>query len=272
MNTVQAQQFAALQKATASYNNDAKMADHMRRREADVMSRAAEQNRRDEEELRIAHGELGEETRKQKDHEIEKKRYKHAVETDRQSIVKITSELKGIEADEREQKTQFVKEMESLNNENDFILTHRENKKMSQLLDAETVNWFVEIKLNATMKHGIDGVDEMQMVDESERWSEDATRAKDELAGLIEIEGRSSELTKKMNELEKFLQQLRAKFLLEHSNLGQIETNDLEAKWMNAFEEDGGEDTTDNEGGKAANGLTGGPSTIHMDLFYSDHE
>jgi len=97
MNTVQAQQFAALQKATASYNNDANMADHMRRREADVMSRAAEQNRRDEEELRIAHGELGEETRKQKDHEIEKKRYKHAVETDRQSIVKITSELKGIE-------------------------------------------------------------------------------------------------------------------------------------------------------------------------------
>jgi len=107
--------------------------------------------------------------------------------------------------------------MESLNNENDFILTHRENKKISQLLDAETVNWFVEIKLNATTKHGIDGADEVHTVDESERWSEDATRAKDESAGLIEIEGRSYELTKKKNELEKFLQQLRAKFLLEHS-------------------------------------------------------
>lgn len=97
MNNSQAQQFAALQKATATYNNDAKMADHLRRREVDMMTRAMEQNRRDEEELRIAHGELGEEARKQKNIIAEKNRCKQATETDRQFIFTITSELKGIE-------------------------------------------------------------------------------------------------------------------------------------------------------------------------------
>jgi hypothetical protein len=97
MNNSQAQQFAALQKATATYNNDAKMADHLRRREVDMMTRAAEQNRQYEEELRIAHGELGEEARKQKNLIMERNRCKQATETDRQFIFTITSELKGIE-------------------------------------------------------------------------------------------------------------------------------------------------------------------------------
>ena len=97
MNNVQAQQFAALQKATAAYQNDSKTADHMRRREGELMVRATEQQRQLEEQLRVAHGEVGEETRKQKNLEVERKRYKQAIEADRQAIVKITSELKGIE-------------------------------------------------------------------------------------------------------------------------------------------------------------------------------
>ena len=97
MNNAQAQQFNALQKATATYANDAKMADHMRRREVDLMNRATEQQRQLEEELRIAHGQLGEETRVQKALDTEGKRFKHDIEADRQAIVKITSELKGIE-------------------------------------------------------------------------------------------------------------------------------------------------------------------------------
>ena len=97
MNNAQAQQFAALQKAVETYKNDARMADHMRRREVDMMNRAAEQNRREEEELRIAHGEIGEEVRKQKNLEEERKRCKEAIEADRQAIVQITSELQGIE-------------------------------------------------------------------------------------------------------------------------------------------------------------------------------
>ena len=77
-------------------------------------------------------------------------------------------------------------------------------------------------------------------------------------------------------------------------NLGQVEIDDLEAKWMQqqyerdiCEEEEGAEKVTgydeddydDDDGGdeKTANGPTGGgggPSAIHMDLFYNnnDHE
>lgn len=97
MNTAQAQQFAALQKATSNFNNDGRMADHARRREADMVVRASEQDRRDTEELRKAHGEFGEETRKRKNLEVERRRCKQASEADREAIIKITSELNGIE-------------------------------------------------------------------------------------------------------------------------------------------------------------------------------
>ena len=258
MNTAQAQQFASLQKATANHNNDARMADHARRRESDMIVRASEQDRRDEEELRKAHGELGEETRKRKNLEVEMRRCRQASEADREAIIKITSELNGIEvrtyvcvrrfllssctiptiitptthphappqADEREQKIQFVKEMEALNNENDFILTHREDKKLSHLLDAETANWLVGIELDDAVvaaRNGMtdddDGADEADNeCESSSRWSEEVSaRVKDGVADLIEIEGRGDDLTRKVNELEMFLQQLRARFLLEHS-------------------------------------------------------
>ena len=97
MNTAQAQQFATLQKGTATYKNDTKMADHMRRKEADLMSRAIEKNRRDEEELRAVHGEVGEESRKQKNLDMERKRLKEVMECDKLAIQKITQELKIIE-------------------------------------------------------------------------------------------------------------------------------------------------------------------------------
>ena len=97
MNNQTSQQFNALQKATAQYQNDAKMADHMRRREVDLMNRASEQNKRDEEQCRIVHGNLGEEIRKAKTLEAERKRYKAGIENDRRENVTVTSELKGKE-------------------------------------------------------------------------------------------------------------------------------------------------------------------------------
>ena len=97
MNNQTSQQFNALQKATAQYQNDAKMADHMRRREVDLMNRASEQNKRDEEQCRIVHGNLGEEIRKAKTLEAERKRYKDGIENDRRENVTVTSELKGKE-------------------------------------------------------------------------------------------------------------------------------------------------------------------------------
>ncbi len=112
---------------------------------------------------------------------------------------------------------QFIKEMEALNNENDFILTQRRNKKTSQLLDVENVNWLVETKLNAMANIGAieGGVDGMQ-TEESEQWSKIATRVKDELEGLAEVEEKGASLGNECNELEQMLQQLRAKFLSEH--------------------------------------------------------
>lgn len=130
------------------------------------------------------------------------------------------------QADEREQKIHFVKEMEALNNENDIILTHRENKKLSHLLDAETANWLVGIELDdavvAAARNGTVDDDCAEVADnwggESSRWSEEVSaRVRDEAADLIEIEGRGDDLTRKTNEMEMFLQQLRARFLLEHS-------------------------------------------------------
>lgn len=98
MNNVQAgQQFNALQKATATYNNDAKMADHMRRRETDLMNRAAEQIRLDEEEFRIVHGVVGEEERKRKNLEAEIKRYREGIEADKKESIAVVSEITGKE-------------------------------------------------------------------------------------------------------------------------------------------------------------------------------
>lgn len=98
MNNVQAgQQFNALQKATATYINDAKMADHMRRRETDLMNRAAEQIRLDEEEFRIVHGVVGEEERKRKNLEAEIKRYRDGIEADKKESIAVVSETTGKE-------------------------------------------------------------------------------------------------------------------------------------------------------------------------------
>ena len=97
MNNMQAQQFAALQKTTSVYRDETKTADHMRRREADLMNREGQQQNRLEEELRVAHGELGEGTRKRRNLEVERNRHSQSSEADRQANVTITSELKGVE-------------------------------------------------------------------------------------------------------------------------------------------------------------------------------
>jgi len=97
MNSNQAHQFNLLQKATSTFQNETKTADHMRRRELDLVNREQEQQRRLEEELRMAHGAVGEETRTKKNLEVERNRYVQATESDRKANVKITSELKGIE-------------------------------------------------------------------------------------------------------------------------------------------------------------------------------
>jgi len=113
--------------------------------------------------------------------------------------------------------------MEVLNNENDLILTFRENKKASLLLDVESATWLVETKLDDFVKNKLQsGVDnEMQLLtsseEEKESWSEMASRIKEGVAGLIEVEDSRNALVNEGNELEKCLGQLRAKFLSEQN-------------------------------------------------------
>mmetsp|Transcript_26070 Transcript_26070/g.47289 ORF Transcript_26070/g.47289 Transcript_26070/m.47289 type:complete len:284 (+) Transcript_26070:99-950(+) len=264
MNNAQAQQFAALQKATTTFSNETKTADHMRRREVDLMNREQEQQRRLEEELRVSHGALGEETRTEKNLEIERKRYRQATEADRHAIVKITSELKGTEAEEKEQKTQFVKEMESLATESDYLLSRRENNKTSALLDAEHVNWLIENKLDVLANRN----DSMEAASGNEKWSDITTRVKEELAGMVEDGAKEEAALKENNELEPFLQQLRAKVLSENNSWGQMEIEDIENKWDQQYinyPEEQGENTTNANASKPQ-------EPVHMELFYNNQE
>ena len=103
--------------------------------------------------------------------------------------------------------------MESITDENDQILTQRENRKMLELLDAENVSWLCETKLSAKMNGGKDGVDEIQEAEENERWTEVAAQVKDELAGLVEVEEKDATEMNEQGELEQFLLQLRSKFM-----------------------------------------------------------
>ena len=108
MNNTSAQQFNALQKATATFANDAKAADSLRRREGDLLNRAQEENRRLEEEMRAAHGDVGEETRRKENLDVERRRFEGAAEADREANVKITSELKGIEVRSRRRRRAYI--------------------------------------------------------------------------------------------------------------------------------------------------------------------
>lgn len=245
------------------------------------MTRVTEQQRRLEEELRIAHGELGEEARNEKNLEIERQRFKNATEADSKALVKITSELKGIEANEKEQKIKFVNEMESLNNESDFLLTHRANKKTAQLLDVENLKWLSETRLNTLVNSMVSGMDDTQVAEENEKWGEITAQVKEGLAGLAEIEDKNELLVKESNKLDQYFQQIRDKFLSENGNIGQMEIDDLEAKWeqqyaCNDYEEEGNENTTSANGGNAVNNSLavggGGGSPVHMDLFYNNQE
>lgn len=107
----------------------------------------------------------------------------------------------------------FVKEIESLNNENDFILTNCENRKLSHLLDVDNVQWLLEIELPSMLSNRYDGHDDNNSEDEDGI----VVRIKDEAALLIEIEGKSEALVEQTTELEELLQQLRTKFTNKHT-------------------------------------------------------
>ena len=117
--------------------------------------------------------------------------------------------------------------MERLNNENDLILTLRENKKTSLLLDVDNVSWLVETKLDDFVKKKISKENDMQLPtsEEKDSWNEIAARIKDEVSGLFAVEETRNDLTNDGIELEKCLEQLRAKLRSEQTVSSSINFN-----------------------------------------------
>ena len=120
------------------------------------------------------------------------------------------------QANEKEQKIQFVKEMDSLSTESDYLLRRKENKKIAALLDADQVKWLVETKLEA-LANTNDGAGEVRAAEGDEKWGDVASRVKEEMAGMVDDNATKEAATKENNELEQFLQQLRAKVMAENS-------------------------------------------------------
>mmetsp|Transcript_3974 Transcript_3974/g.8930 ORF Transcript_3974/g.8930 Transcript_3974/m.8930 type:complete len:172 (-) Transcript_3974:280-795(-) len=152
--------------------------------------------------------------------------------------------------------------MESLTTESDYLLSRRENQKTSALLDPEHVNWLIENKLDVLANRN----DSTGVASGNEKWSEITTRVKEELAGMVEDEEEAA--LKENNELEPFLQQLRAKVLSENNSWGQMEIEDIENKWDQQYinhPEEQGENTTDANVSKPQ-------EPVHMELFYNNQE
>lgn len=107
---------------------------------------------------------------------------------------------------------QWIKVMEVINDENDFIFTKADNTKTSRYLDVENVEHIVETKLNNFVAMNNNNGND-QTADE---WDEIATSVKDEAAGLAKVEESGNVQAKEMKELEQLIHQLRAKFLSEN--------------------------------------------------------
>jgi hypothetical protein len=106
--------------------------------------------------------------------------------------------------------------MESLNNENDFILTNCENRKLSHLLDVDNIQWLLEIELPSMLSNMHEGRDD-NINDDDKVHDGIVGRIKDEASLLLEIEGKSEALVEQTTELEILLQQLRTKFTNKHT-------------------------------------------------------
>ena len=111
--------------------------------------------------------------------------------------------------------------MEDINNENDYNLTRRENKKNSAFLDAENANWIVESKLdnvlnnnNVVMDDNNDGgVSGDNPFNAAEEWNGITTLVKDEGAGMAKAEEKKAVEAKSMKSMEAIIHQLRNKLV-----------------------------------------------------------
>ena len=216
------QYFNGLQTETAKFQNEARGYDRLRRVEEDKLKNIRLSQLQLEEKLRNISNELGQEIRTAKIEEEKNIRLKQAMASEHQAILQMTSELQGIEADETAQKQTFVKEMESLNNEIDFLLCQKENERLIQLLEGETVQSLVDTKLSAVMSEIMEGgnnnnttsaVDEMNAA----AWTEISTNITEGMKEILEAEEKVSSALDERKELEKIVKGLREKFAAANS-------------------------------------------------------
>ena len=121
----------------------------------------------------------------------------------------------------KEQKIQWIKEMDVINNEIDLHQTNDEHKKTSKLLDAENVTWIVETNLDVLVKNSMmndtNGGDVVEIQNTTTEWDGVVSLTKEELSGLANAEERREGTINEMKLLEQSIHQLRAKFLSTHT-------------------------------------------------------
>jgi hypothetical protein len=207
-------QFNQLVNERDQLNTAASAAERERRREEQLLSshRSAAQQVADQ--LRLSQSEDGEATRKLQNLHDGKLRLKNQIEADRAEIVKVTNELKGKESEEKKQKWNFVREMESINDELDDLLGKEENEKTLRLIDADTVQWLVETKLSTLNRS--DGMDEDYVEAENEKWREIKGKIEEASSALVEARERVEAEKREKMEMEKKLLGLRQQFLAVH--------------------------------------------------------
>lgn len=280
MNNNHIQYFNGLQQETSKFQNEARNYDRQRRVEEDKLKNIRLSQLQLEEKLRNISNELGQEIRTAKIEEEKNIRLKQAMASEHQAILQMTSELQGIEADETMQKQTFVKEMESLNNEIDFLLCQKENERLIQLLEGETVQSLVDTKLSAVMSEIMEGgknnntntsVDEMNAA----AWTDISANITEGMKEILEAGEKVGSALDERKELEKIVKGLREKFAAANQNLGQMEIGSLEAKWEQKYSDDTNDDYMEDIEGKAVsngNSSGSGSTAVHMELFYDNAE
>ena len=208
-------QFNHLLRERDQFKTESAAAERERRREEQILQghRSAQHEVADH--LRVAQSKDGEGSRKLQTLKESKVRLAQQIEVDRMEIVKVTNEVKGKEADDKKQKWKFVREMESINDELDALLTKEENEKTLKLLDADTVHWLVETKI-APLTNRSEGVDEDYIEAENEKWREIKKNVEEAAGALAEARERADAEEREKRELEGMLNRLREKFLAEH--------------------------------------------------------
>lgn len=219
----------------------------LRRRELEAIKQLQQTQIALEQELVEANAAHGEEMRKLKHNQETHLRLEQQMEADRQQIIKITSETKGIEEQERAEKKKWCNEIESLSTEIEHLLQQREDRKIMSLMGSDQIKWLIEMKLSP---QAIQGNAKLMSV---------ADNLRKELPRLIELEKRGQTGKHNLKTIKTILDTLRARFLAENSNYSQQDLARLEEKWAQHQSDQFDANTKDVRPG-------------HMHLFYDAHQ